>query len=108
MAKSKTVAKAPKGSAKPKSSAKPSICEMLKGPLLPSLEKLKGLAAPSEVPEEEKAKGGVKPPGGRVYETEYAEDRRPSKKLKVTSRCEDEDEGQTRGRGAWGAGSMPS
>ena len=88
MAKGKKVATS---SAKAKSSAKSSSGKV-KGTVLPSLEKLKGLAAPTEVPEE-KAKGGVKAPGGRIYETQYAEDRRPLKKRKVKDdEEEDEDE----------------
>ena len=88
MAKGKKVAKS---SAKAKGSAKSSSGKV-KGTVLPSLEKLKGLAAPTEVPEE-KAKGGVKAPGGRIYETQYAEDRRPLKKRKVKDdEEEDEDE----------------
>ena len=90
MAKGKKVRVATR-SAKAKGSAKSSSGKV-KGTVQPSLEKLKGLAAPSEAPEE-KAKGGVKRPGGRIYETQYAEDRRPLKKLKdKDDEEEDEDE----------------
>ena len=90
MAKGKKVRVATR-SAKAKGSAKSSSGKV-KGTVQPSLEKLKGLAAPTEVPEE-KAKGGVKRPGGRIYETQYAEDRRPLKKLKdKDDEEEDEDE----------------